>query len=290
MQKKKREMLLSGVFFVLSIFLLAMCYNLFFYPNNLVIGGLSGLSIIVDKVFKITPSTFILVANILLLSLSFLLLGKEKTFNSALGSLLYPVMITISAPIATFLLPLLKSNDFWIIVILSAIFNGISSGLIFKYGFTTGGSDIIVQIISKYFKVTEGKSTLIINIIIISIASVTFGITKAFYAVVILFLSSTIFDKVLFEQSNSKVFYIYTKKIEAVKKIILEEFSTGFTILPTVGGYSHEKGEFLMSVLPNRHYYSFKNKILEVDPEAFFVINDCYESQGGYRKKNIPFL
>ena len=290
MNKKKRQIVLDGIFFVLSFFLLGICYNLFFVPNELVIGGLSGLSIIVNKVFNLTPSTFILITNIFLLTISFILIGKEKTFNSVLGSILYPVMIAITLPIVNTIIPYFQFNDFRIIVIFSALLNGVSMGLIFKYGFTTGGTDILVQIISKYIKIPEGRAILAINSIIIFIASLTFGITKAFYAIVVLFLSSMIFDKVLFEQSNSKVFYIYTKKTKEVKKVILKEFKTGFTIMPTVGGYSHKKGELIMSVLPNRYYYSFKSRILDVDPDAFFVINDCYESQGGYRKKNIPFL
>ncbi len=280
----------KGFIFVFSVFLLALCYNLFLLPNNLVIGGVSGLSIIVHNFFKISPTTFIYVANILLLILSFIFLGKEKTKNTILGSLMYPLMITFSAPIADVLLPYLKFEDFWITALLAALLFGYSEGLIFKHGYTTGGADILVQMFSKYLKFPEGKAMLIINLIIIIGGGLTFGLVKAVYAILVLYLSSNILDKVMFEKSNSKVFYVYTKKINEVKKVILEEFKTGFTLMPTKGGYSHEDGQLIMCVLSNRYYYHFKERILNIDDKAFFVINDCYESQGGFKKKKNPYI
>ena len=103
-------------------------------------------------------------------------------------------------------------------------------------------------------------------------------------------ISSVFIDKILYGISDSKVFYIFTRKPKILKKVILEEFESGFTILPTKGGYSHTRGSLLMVVVSNRDYYKFKNKILEIDPNAFFVIDDCYEVNGGMRKSNIPFL
>ncbi len=284
------EYVIKGTVLVFSFFLLALVYNVLLLPNTLVIGGLSGISIIVNKVYGINPALLIFIVNIFLVILSFIFLGRKKTFNTIFGAAFYPLMITLTLPIANFLLPYLTFNDFWIIVYLASILHGISYGLIFKSGFSTGGTDILIQIISKYIKISEGKANLSLNTIIISLAAGTFGITKAFYAIVILIITSFVFDKVLFDQSDSKIFYIYTKKLDEVKKLMREEFNTGFTSLPTVGGYSHESGEMLMCVLPNRDYYAFKTRVLEIDEKAFFVITDSYESQGGYRKKNIPYI
>ena len=90
--------------------------------------------------------------------------------------------------------------------------------------------------------------------------------------------------------SDSKLFYIFTRKPRIMKKIILEEFESGFTILPTKGGYSHTRGSLLMVVISNRDYYKFKTKILEIDPDAFFIIDDCYEVNGGVKRANLPFI
>ena len=107
---------------------------------------------------------------------------------------------------------------------------------------------------------------------------------------IILYISSLLIDKVMFGVSDSKVFYIYTKKAHLIKKVLLKEFHSGFTILPTKGGYSHQNGMMIMCVLPNREYYRFKKRILELDPKVFFVITECYESQGGFKQKNLPFI
>ena len=75
-----------------------------------------------------------------------------------------------------------------------------------------------------------------------------------------------------------------------VKKLIEEEFMTGYTIFPTVGGYSHIRGAMIMCVIRNRDVNLFKQMILEIDPTAFFVISDCYEVQGGVKRSNLPFI
>lgn len=94
----------------------------------------------------------------------------------------------------------------------------------------------------------------------------------------------------MFGMSDSKLFYIYTKKVRKIKKLILEDFETGFTIIPSKGGYSKKSGYMLMCAISNRDYYEFKQKILEIDPNAFIIINKCYEVNGGVKRSNLPFI
>ena len=84
--------------------------------------------------------------------------------------------------------------------------------------------------------------------------------------------------------SNSKLFFIYTKETEKVRTFILEDLKSGVTLLETKGGFREEKGLLLMCVVNTNDYYYFKESVLAIDPEAFFVINDCYEVRGGVRK------
>ena len=83
---------------------------------------------------------------------------------------------------------------------------------------------------------------------------------------------------------------IYTRKPKHIKHIIEEDFQAGYTIFPTIGGYSHIKGVMIMCVIRNRDVNLFKDKILEIDKSAFFVISDCYEVKGGIRRSNLPFI
>ncbi len=285
-----KGIIIRGVLFVLSVFLLALCYNLFFLPNNLVIGGVSGLAIVVSEIAPINPTTFIYGSNIVLIIISYILLGKEKTKNTVIGAILYPIMITFSLPIAEFLLPYFQFSDLWLTALIASLLFGFGSGMVFRYGYSTGGSDIMISIVSKYLKFPEGQSMLMLNIIIISFAGFVLGIEMMVYALIMLYISSLVLDKVMFDISNSKVFYVFTRNEKEVEKVILDEFKTGFTVLPTKGGYSHQDGTLIMAVLPNREYYHFKNRILATDPKAFFIISDCHESQGGYKKKNIPYV
>ncbi len=289
-QSVEKKTIIRGILFVFSVFLLALCYNLLLLPNELVIGGVTGLSIIADEMLGINPQIFIYISNGVLIGLSYLLLGKEKTKNTIIGAILYPIMVTFTVPIANVLIPYFQFEEFWITALFAAITFGISNGMVFRYGYSTGGSDIMISIFSKYFKFPEGRSMLFINILIIAIGGVVFGFELMIYALMVLYLSSIILDKVMFDISNSKVFYVFTKREKDVEKIILEEFNTGFTVFPTKGGFSHKSGTVLMAVLPNRDYYHFKNRILDIDRNAFFVICDCYESQGGYKKDNIPYF
>lgn len=273
--------------FVLGVFLLALNYNLFFLPNNLVIGGTTGLSILL-KVY-INPEVFIYIATFVLLIISFIFLGKEVTQNTIVGSIMYPVFVSLSKPLAMLLLPYFTFDEFIVTVILASLFYGFSNGVIFRTGYTTGGFDVIANIITKYLKVPQGKALFYANSIVIALGGFVFGFSGVVYALIILYVGSTLTNKLVIGISESKIFFIYTRETEKVKEIIIRDMKTGYTVLPTVGGYSHNKSEMIMCVLPTKDYYLLKEKVLGVDSNAFVVVNDCYDVNGGVKKSNLPF-
>lgn len=85
-------------------------------------------------------------------------------------------------------------------------------------------------------------------------------------------------------------FIFILEKLEKIKKVILEEFETGFTTIPGTGGYSHKNVVMIMCAVSNNDYYLLKKRILEIDPSAFMIIDKCYEVNGGVKRSNIPFL
>lgn len=288
--KSTKATLVVGVSFVMGVFLLALNYNWFLLSNNFVVSGMSGIGIALEELIGLNATVFIYITNIILLVLSFIFLGYEKTKNTIIGTILYPVMITFTAPIAVLLNRHFPLNDTFLVIIFSASLYGLSNGLIYKYGYTTGGNDVLMQILNKYLKIPESKALTFVNAIVIVFGGLTFGYMKAIYATIILLLSSMVIDKIMFGLSDSKLFYIYTREEKQVKKVILEEFESGFTILPTKGGYSHKNGCMIMCVVTNRDYYLFKNRILQIDPTAFFIIDNCYEVNGGVKRSNLRFL
>lgn len=292
MQNRKvdKEIIMDGVLFVIGVFLYALCFNLFLIPNDLVVSGFSGVAIVFQRLFNWSPSLFIYIMNGLLLLICPIFLGWKATKKNIAGSIMYPLMITISAPVATFLNNYVIGDDFYLILLLSIMLYGISSGFIYRGGFSTGGSDIIMQIFNKYFKISESKAMIFANGVIILIGMIVFGFNKGVYSLIILICSTYFIDKIMFGLSDSKVFYIYTKKVRKVKSLIINDFQTGFTSIPSRGGYSKKSGFLIMCVVSNRDYYEFKQRLLEIDPNAFLIINRCFEVNGGVKRSNMPFM
>jgi len=265
--------------FIIGLLIVAIAFNLFLEPNHLVSGGVSGISIITKHIFGLEPSTFIMIASVFLLILSFLLLGKEKTLGSILGSLLFPIFVKLTADIHVYID--IDNTELLLASIFGGVLNGFGAGLIFKAGFTTGGTDIINQIISKYFKVSIGQAMLMSDGLIVLSGIFIFGPTKLMYALIVLYIISVMTDKVVLGISDSKAFYIITEKEDEVKEYIMTYLSHGVTIFQAKGGYSKEKQNVLMAVIPTKEYFKLKEGIHEIDHDAFFVVTDAYEVFGG---------
>lgn len=291
--KKIRDIVYYRHFFrrffmlLIGVTLLALVYNIFLVPNNLVIGGTSGLAIIFQKLCGLNPNIFLYIATFVLLVISLIFLGKKETGIAILGSLLYPVMVSATVPLAEFLKEYFVFDSFLIVVLIAGLADGLANGIIYKSGFNTGGSDIIMKILNKYARIPEGKSVLYTNILIILAGGFIFGINKMIYAIIILYINSTLVDRILIGISNGKLFFIYTKETKKVKEFIIKDLKNGVTLIDTKGGFRKESGELIMCVVPTRDYYYFKESVLAIDPEAFFVINDCYEVQGGVSRSNL---
>lgn len=274
---------------IIGIFILSVTYNIFLLHYDLVTGGTSGLAIIVRHIWDIDPALFIFLVELVLLILSFLLLGAKTTGMTIIGSLLYPLFISITSTPCEMIANSVNFDSMLIIAIISGVLFGVGSGLVYKMGYSTGGTDIIMQILNKYLKISSGIAIFISNILIIVLGAFIFGINKAIYGTIIIKINSILVDKIMLGISNSKVFYIRTEKPEEIKGLI-NTLKTGYTILKTEGSHSKNKSDMIMCVVTNRDYYMFKNIVQQIDPESFIMITDCYEVYGGKRKENFPFL
>lgn len=268
-------------FMILGVFLLALNYNLFFVRNDLVVGGTSGLAIVFNNLWGWNYQIFIYVASLILLVTSFIVFGFKKSKPAIIGSLLYPLMVSFTSPLADLLAKHFVFEDFITTIAFTSILYGFASGLIYKMGYNTGGSDIIMQIMCKYLHMPEGRATFISNIVVVLFAGVVLGVNKVVYAVIILYVSSLIVDKMMIGISKSKLFIIQSVEIEKIEDVIMNELKLGVTVLQIKGGYSNKKQEMLMCVIPTKDYYMFKEIIQAIDSKAFIIINDCYDIEGG---------
>ena len=137
------------------------------------------------------------------------------------------------------------------------------------------------QIFYKYFGISIGKSTLFLNGVLILVSSYFFGITIAMYAIIGLYVSSVVTDKVMLETSATKTFYIVTDKENAISQYIVEDLGYGVTQINARGGYSNESKSVLMCAVPTREYYQMKEVMQEIDENVFFLITDTYEIYDG---------
>lgn len=263
----------------IGVLLIALSFNIFLLPNNIVFGGVSGLSIIIKDFLPINPSHFIMISSLLLLIVSFIVLGKEKTKGSIIGSIIFPIFVDLTANINNYIQ--LDTSNLLLAVIFGGIIYGFGAGLVFKAGFTTGGTDIINQIISKYCHVSMGNAMLMSDGLIVLGGAFFFGITKLMYAIIVVYIIGLMTDKVLLGISNSKAFYIITNEDEKVRDYLMNELHHGVTIFNVKGGYTNKKDEVILCVVPTNEYFKVKEGIHEIDETAFFVVCDAYEVFGG---------
>lgn len=265
--------------FILGCFIIAVTYNIFIVSNKLVPGGVGGIAVIVQNLLHIDTALTILVLNTILLVISHFTLGYEKTRASFLGTILLPLFIKLTESINVWIQ--IDTSQILLSVLFGGILYGFGAGIVFKSGFTTGGTDIVNQIISKYRKKSMGESMLRSDGLIVLSSGIFLGIYSMLYSILILYLISLIADRVLLGVSDNKMFYILTDYEEEIKKYIIDELNHGVTIFKATGGLEKDKKSVIMTVLPTKEYFEFREGIRKIDEDAFFIVTDSYEVFGG---------
>lgn len=280
---QKAHLFRRYIFLVIGVFIYAISYNLFFYKNNIVYGGASGISIITKNI--IDPSVMIMILNIFLLLLSLILLGKRQTIDSIVGSLLFPLFIKLTSGIENYVQ--IDNSNLLLIALIGGVTVGFAAGVVFKSGFTTGGTDILNQITAKYFKVSIGTSMLMTDGIITLIGGFFFGWTKVLYAIIVLYIINIMVDKVVLGISKNKAVYITTNKDDEVSDYLLNELKLGVTYLETRGGYTNKRDQIILCIVPTSDYFKVKEGIEQIDAEAIVLVTDVYQTKGTYKGKMI---
>lgn len=265
--------------FIWGVLVYAISFSIFFSPKNIVTGGTAGLSLIVDKFLKIDTSVFVFFASFTLLVIGYFLLGKKNTIKTIFGVILLPIFLEFSSVFQV--LFHLEASSLFLTIFFGGIMMGLGNGMIIRSGFSVGGFQTIYQILYKYFGISIGKSTLWVNGVLIFISGMIFGVSNALYAIIGLYISSIVTDRVMLESSITKTFFIITNKEKEISQYIVENLGYGVTVMNAEGGYSGKNKKILMCAIPTRHYYELKESIQELDEEVFFLITDTYEIYGG---------
>lgn len=215
----------------------------------------------------------------ILLFIGFVFLGVEKASGAVVSTIVYPIFVDLTANIGNYIT--VDLSDKILISIFLGILSGVTTGMVYKAGFSNGGFSIISEIISKYKKISISNVSFVINLIIVLAGGVSFGWTMVMYAVIVLYIYSIILDRVLIGVSKNKALYIITSKEDELCDYIMNSLKHGVTIFDVKGAFLEKKRKVLMTVIPNREYFKLKEGIKEIDEKAFFIVTDSYQVYGG---------
>lgn len=267
----------------LGTFLLAVGVYFFKFPNKFATGGVSGISVILGKFFpNITPATFVSAINIALLVLGFLVIGRSFGLLTAYCSIVYSAetwlfewLIPMDAPFTD--QPLLE--------LCFAIFlPAVGSALLFNYGASSGGTDIVAMILKKFTSIDIGKALLISDSLIAASACFIFGMQVGLFSLLGLFVKAFVVDSVVESINLCKFFFIVTTKAEEINDYVIHQMNHSSTIVDAVGGYSHAGQKVVMVACRRREAVRLRQISKKIDPHSFMFITNTSEIIGkGFR-------
>ncbi|GEK87994.1 Uncharacterized membrane-anchored protein YitT, contains DUF161 and DUF2179 domains [Alkalibacterium putridalgicola] len=262
------------VYIIFGSFLAAVSFQVFLLPNNIVSGGVSGLSIAANATFGWDPAMFQYALNIPLLILCFLLLGKEAGYKTILGSLLIPFFLMFIGDWD----PITREP------LLAALFGGgitgLGLGIVFRAKSSTGGTSIIVQILYQYLHLQLGLSTIMVDGVVILIALLVFDVETVMFSLIALYIVSRTIDMVQLGFNRNKNVFIISDNPEDIRQEILHTMERGVTNLGIRGGYGNTDKDMLMAVIQEREFTLLKEAVIKADPDAFVVAMPASEVLG----------
>ncbi|WP_274308030.1 YitT family protein [Solibacillus daqui] len=267
------------IFVIVGAAVIALGFNVFLFPNQVASGGVSGISTILHGMFGWNAGIVQYAFNIPLFIAGVLVLGKKFGVKSLVGTLALPMFVILTEDWEPWTLnPLLGS-------IFGGIIVGFGIGLVFKGNASTGGTDLLAQIITKYTGLTLGTSVLLIDGIIAISAAIVFDLEKGLYALIGLYVTTKTIDIIQLGFSQSKMVYIITQRENEVRDAIYKDVNRGVTKLSAIGGYTGENRPVLMVVVYQTEFTKLKQVIEDVDPQAFVIVSDAYEVLGeGFKR------
>ncbi len=264
------------VLIALGAVLVALAADLFAIPNRVVPGGVTGIATMLHYGLG-TPVGLVTLALNVPLFLAGLRWGggihfaARTLFATAVMSLAIDFFATRVVPITT---------DPLLYTLYGGILDGIGVGLVFRARGTTGGTDILAQLLNRWTGISFGVWLLVFNVLILGAAGLMFGWEQALYALILSYASSRAVDAVQEGISYAKSAIIVSDHADAIRRAVLEQLDRGVTILRGAGGYTDVERAVLFSVVAQSEVSQLKQLIYALDPKAFVVIGQAQEVLG----------
>lgn len=259
----------------LGSFLAALGFALFLIPNQIAPGGLSGLATIIYYLWGIPVGFFTLLLNVPLFILSLRELGSKFIIRTVYGTVLFSFF-------TDFLFSLIEpmTADSFLATLYGGVILGVGLGIVFRAGASTGGSDLVVLLFNKYFKITTGQAFLLVDTIVIVLAAFVFDLELALYAFLALFISSRLIDVVQESPYLTKAALIISSRPQIIEQKILEELKRGATSFKGKGVYTGAEREVILCVVSRLEVSRLKELVYKIDSSAFIVFIDTREVLG----------
>jgi len=263
---------------VLGCAIMGLSYSMFLIPHHFVPGGVSGLAIIINYFIKLPVGAMIIVLNIPIFVFGLRTMGKKYVLKSLAGMLISSVMIDAFNQVLR--IPAATDNKI-LASIYGGILLGIGLGIVFRGHASTGGSDIVGMVVSKYTGISIGFGIMITDFIIISASGFAFRRLEApLYGYIVLFISTKVIDMILEGWNYSKLVIITSNRTVEIEKFILNTLERSGTALKSRSLYLNREGEIILTVIHRKQLAELRDYIKEIDPQAFVIINDTYDVLG----------
>lgn len=262
--------------------LYAFGLQFFVVPNQLMEGGVTGIAILFNYIFAFPLSITTLVINIPLFAVGLKILGKKQMVYTIFGSLSLSLFLALFEYLTLhgLITASTTSYDSMLIVLYAGITLGLGLGIVFRFGGTTGGIDIIARIISRSRGHSMGQIILLFDAIIIGISVFYISLDKVLYTLVMVFIASKVIDFIQNGAYSAKAFSIITEKDEEIAKQITLDLERGVTIMPAQGAYSGKQKKVVYCVVQRQETHRLKQLVRNIDPLAFIIIHEVQDVLG----------
>lgn len=255
----------------LAVVIIAIGVYFFKFPNNFAIGGVSGISVVLNALIpNLSTSNINLILNIVLIFVGLLFFGKDFGLKTAYASILLSLLIELLSVVVPMSKPL--TSQPFLELIYAVVLPGIGGGILFNINASSGGTDIIAMIMRKYTSMDIGKSLLASDLLVTCLSIAIFGLETGLLALLGLFTKSILIDTTIESINKVKKFTIVTEKPDEILDFIKITLHRGGTISKGQGIYLHQDKSIINVVVNNYEAILLRDFTKKADPNCFITI------------------
>ena len=268
---------LDGLFYVLGSALYALSVNIFTAPNQIAPGGVTGIATLLNFVWGAPIGTMILLVNLPLLIAAWFRLGKAFTVRTLIVTILSSVVIDATAP---FLPPF--QGDKMLVALFGGVLAGAGLGLIYMRGATTGGTEVVARLLERKFRhIPIGRLILLVDALVVAASALVYrNVETALYAMVLIFVSTSLMDALVYGGDKGKMLLIMSRREREIAAEVLERMERGVTILNATGAYTGGEQRVLLCAVRRSEMYQLRSIVTDIDPCAFMIVVSTDEVLG----------